>query len=68
MQLRWTERAAEVLDAIADYLFEQTPMHARRIVLEIYEAPTILMSFPLSGRPGQSLEPENLFSSPFLIF
>ena len=53
MQLRWTEEAAADLDAIADYLFEQTPVHARRIVLEIYESPEILTSFPLRGRLGR---------------
>jgi toxin ParE1/3/4 len=53
MQLRWTEEAAADLDAIADYLFEQTPAHARRIVLEIYNASEILTSFPLRGRLGR---------------
>lgn len=54
MQLLWTEEAAADLDAIADYLFEQTPVNARRIVLETYNAPEILTSFPLRGRPGRT--------------
>lgn len=53
MQLRWTEEAAADLDAIANYLFEQTPIHAKRIVLEIYNAPETLTSFPLRGRIGR---------------
>jgi toxin ParE1/3/4 len=53
MQLRWTEEAATDLNAIADYLSEQAPVHARRIVLEIYNAPEILTSFPLRGRLGR---------------
>jgi addiction module RelE/StbE family toxin len=53
MQLRWTEEAAADLDRISDYLFEQTPVHVGRIVLEIYEAPELLTSFPLRGRIGR---------------
>jgi toxin ParE1/3/4 len=53
MQLRWTEDAAADLDVIADYLFEQTAAHAGRIVLENYNAPEILTSFPLRGRTGR---------------
>jgi toxin ParE1/3/4 len=53
MQLRWTEEATADLDRISDYLFEQTPAHAERIVLEIYEAPELLVNFPLGGRVGR---------------
>jgi toxin ParE1/3/4 len=53
MELRWTEEAAADLEQIADYLFEQTPVYASRIVLKIYNAPEILTSFPLSGRSGR---------------
>jgi toxin ParE1/3/4 len=53
MQLRWTEEAAADLDTIADYLFEQTPVHAQRVVLDIYNTPEILISFPLRGKIGR---------------
>jgi toxin ParE1/3/4 len=53
MQLRWTEAAATDLMRIADYLFENTQVHAERIVLQIYEAPRVLTQFPLRGRPGR---------------
>jgi toxin ParE1/3/4 len=53
MQLRWTEDASIDLEAIADYLFEKTPIHAHRIVLQVYEAPQILTQFPLRGRAGR---------------
>jgi plasmid stabilization system protein ParE len=68
MQLRSTERAAADLDGIAVYLFEQTPAHAGRIVLEIYNAPEMLTSFPLRGRTGPSQELENLLFHHFLLF
>jgi toxin ParE1/3/4 len=53
MPLRWTEEAAADLKQIADYLFEKTQLHAERTVLHIYEAPQVLLRFPLSGRPGR---------------
>jgi toxin ParE1/3/4 len=53
MQLRWTEKAVADLEEIADYLFEKTPVHAHRIVLQIYEAPQMLAQFPLRGRAGR---------------
>ncbi|HTJ30893.1 MAG TPA: type II toxin-antitoxin system RelE/ParE family toxin [Acidobacteriaceae bacterium] len=54
MQLRWTEAATEDLEHIADYLFEETPLHAARIVTEIFEAPLRLLRFPALGRPGKA--------------
>jgi addiction module RelE/StbE family toxin len=53
MQLRWTEDAAADLERIADYLFEKTPVHALRIVLQLYESPQILIQFPYCGRMGR---------------
>lgn len=32
MQLRWTEQAADDLEAITNYLLENAPEHAERIV------------------------------------
>lgn len=53
MRLRWTELAAEDLERIAEYLLEETPSHARRLVQTIYRAPEILARSPLIGRPGR---------------
>ncbi len=53
MQLRWTEQAADDLEAITNYLFENTPEHAERIVRAIYNAPASLLEFPYRGRPGR---------------
>jgi toxin ParE1/3/4 len=53
MKLRWTEAAADDLERIADYLFENTPLHAARIVRTIYESPRQLLTFPALGRPGK---------------
>ena len=53
MQLRWTEQAADDLEAITNYLFENAPEHAERIVRTIYNAPPSLLEFPYRGRPGK---------------
>ena len=53
MRLRWSEDAATDLERIADYLFDSTPERAARLVREIYDAPTGLLTFPYRGRPGR---------------
>ncbi|HEV2647379.1 MAG TPA: type II toxin-antitoxin system RelE/ParE family toxin [Acidobacteriaceae bacterium] len=53
IELRWTNAAVTDLERIADYLFEQTPEHASRIVRAIYDAPLKLREFPGLGRPGK---------------
>ena len=53
MQLRWTEEAADDLERITDYLFANTPAHAADIVSAIYNAPSVLTTFPYPGRRGK---------------
>ena len=53
MGLRWTEGAARDLETIATYLFENTPLHAPRLVHSIYGAVTTLTNFPNRGRKGK---------------
>jgi plasmid stabilization system protein ParE len=53
MPLRWTESASADLERIADYLSEQTPLHAGRLTRTIYRAPEILLRSPMIGRPGR---------------
>lgn len=53
MQLRWTEQAADDLEAITNYLLENAPEHAERIVRTLYNAPLSLLEFPYRGRPGR---------------
>jgi addiction module RelE/StbE family toxin len=64
MQLRWTEAATEDMERIADYLIEQFPLHAPRIVNEIYEAATKRLSFPAMGRPGRAEDTRELILAP----
>jgi plasmid stabilization system protein ParE len=48
MELRWTEEAADDLERIADYLFENAPGRAADLVAAIYSAPSRLLKFPYS--------------------
>lgn len=53
MQVRWTAAAFSDLENIANYLFEETPENAARLVREIYNAPSSLSNFPNRGRVGR---------------
>jgi addiction module RelE/StbE family toxin len=53
MRVRWTPAAADDFENIANYLFEQTPENAARLIREIYLAPKGLESFPKRGRAGK---------------
>ncbi len=64
MQLRWTEKAANDLERIADYLFQHTPEHASELVRRLYEAPAALLRFPHRGRLGRKDGTRELVLSP----
>ena len=53
MRVAWTPAAADDLERITDYLFEQSPAIAASVVRRIYSAPDVLKQFPQSGRPGR---------------
>jgi len=69
MELRWTEDAADDLECIAHYLFEQTPEHAADLLQRIYAAPADLLTFPHRGRPGKKRGTRELVLSslPYLV-
>ena len=64
MQLRWTEEAADDLERITNYLFENAPEHAERIARAIYNAPSWLLEFPNKGRQGRRAGTRELVLSP----
>jgi toxin ParE1/3/4 len=64
MQLRWSEEAADDLERITNYLFEETPQHAPELVRAIYKAPSVLLTFPHRGRPGKKESTRELVLSP----
>jgi addiction module RelE/StbE family toxin len=64
MRLRWTESATSDLDHIANYLLEQTPLHAARLTRAIYHAPELLLRSPLIGRLGKKQGTRELVMTP----
>jgi toxin ParE1/3/4 len=65
MELRWTEEAADDLEHITEYLFENAaPNRAAALVREIYDAPSALLKFPHRGRPGKRGGTRELVLSP----
>ena len=54
MKLRWAKEAADDLERIADYLFEETPAHAGELVKAIFDAPPSFWLFRSGGRPGRT--------------
>jgi|SRR5215472_12689212 len=59
MQLRWSEEAADDLERITNYLFEETPQNALVLVRALYNAPAALLQFPHRGRLGRRRERGN---------
>ncbi len=53
IELRWAQEAADDLENIADYLFQNTPARAEELVRQIYDAPQTLLTFPYRGRAGR---------------
>jgi toxin ParE1/3/4 len=64
MQLRWSEEAADDLERITNYLFEETPQHAPVLVRALYNAPAALLEFPHRGRLGKKEGTRELVLTP----
>jgi len=68
-RLRWTAAAAADLECIAYYLIEHAPENATNLVRRIYEAPSVLRTFPNRGRPGRKAGTRELVvpSLPYIV-
>ena len=53
MRVRWLRRALANLEAEADYIGEDSPAAARRVVQRIFRAVNLLKKNPAMGRPGR---------------
>jgi len=53
IRLRWAELAYQDLQNISDYLFENSPENAEKLVFTIHEAASALLVFPNRGRMGK---------------
>ena len=49
-RLIWTQKALQQLDALDDYLLENAPYYADKIINEVLQAPNRLIEFPSSGQ------------------
>lgn len=70
MRLRWTRLAEQDLDAIAQYIGQDSPASAARVVLELIDqAETLLPRNPAIGRPGRVIGTRELVigSLPYII-
>ena len=56
-EIRWTEEAANWLREIHDYIAQDSPSGAAKVVSDIYERVQLLKSFPELGHKYKS-EPE----------
>lgn len=64
MRIAWTLEAADDLEQITDYLFDQNPSIAPEIIRRIYHAPSVLKKFPHRGKPGRKDGTRELVLSP----
>jgi len=56
LRLGWTRLAEQDLEAIAEYVGQDSPAAAARVVLELIDqAATLLPAHPAIGRPGRVL-------------
>jgi toxin ParE1/3/4 len=53
MQIKWLRKALVNLDEEAEYISRDDPAMARKIVLQIHEAVSMLATNPSLGRPGR---------------
>lgn len=69
MRVRWTTAAADDLEHIADYLFAKIPENAPQLIRKIYDAPSVLKTFPNRGRPGKKQGTRELVipSLPYIV-
>jgi addiction module RelE/StbE family toxin len=53
MELRWSSRAADDLERIANRIRKDSSEAAQRVALALYEGVGHLREYPHSGRPGR---------------
>ena len=70
MRLKWTRPASEDLDDIAEFIGQDSPAAAARVVLELMERiETTLPNLPAAGRAGRVLGTRELVigNLPYII-
>ena len=70
MRLRWTKLASQDLDDIAEYIGQDSPASASRVILELMDrTESMLVAHPAAGRAGRVLGTRELViaSLPYVI-
>jgi addiction module RelE/StbE family toxin len=69
MQIRWSPAAAADLSRIFEYIRQENPSAAERVVRTIYDSASSLVSFPNRGKAGrvEGTRELPLPSLPFLV-
>lgn len=69
MRIFWTPAAIEDVGNITDYISQESPTTAAKLIGRIRMAPEILRQFPYSGRPGRKEGTRELIvaSLPYVI-
>jgi addiction module RelE/StbE family toxin len=69
MKIRWLDIAVDDLEDIADYIAQDNPAAAGRIVARLWDAVKTLTEHPEAGRPGRVYGTRELVVSmtPFIV-
>jgi toxin ParE1/3/4 len=69
MKIRWLDLAVDDLEQIADYIAQDNPNAANRMVGRLWASVKILASHPETGRPGRVYGTRELVvrQTPFII-
>ncbi len=60
VNVNWTQRAEDTLDAIYEYIASDAPLYAWQFIEKIIAAVDPLEDFPLSGRPVPEAERDDI--------
>lgn len=69
MRIRITPLATQDLDSVYEYVAQENPLAAKKIVLKILDSIDSLKAFPTIGRPGRLAHTRELVISatPFIV-
>ncbi len=69
MQIRWTDKALDNLDAAVEYIAADNPTAAEKVAKKIWDSVQLLKTQPGLGRPGRVVGTRELIISelPYII-
>ena len=67
-EVRWTPQAADDLDAIAEFISQDSPHYSNLFVLDVLCAVDRLIQFPKSGRIVPEIDDPVITSRKYLTF